>query len=88
MIQRIIQEEILRVSKKMPLITITDPRQSGKTTLAKSIFPIIPTLIKILPILAQVLVWIILNFERSLFRYQLMVIPLIVNQKPKILFLI
>ena len=39
MIQRIIQEEILKISKKMPVITITGPRQSGKTTLARAAFP-------------------------------------------------
>jgi predicted AAA+ superfamily ATPase len=39
MIRRTIQEEILKVSKSMPVITITGPRQSGKTTLAKSVFP-------------------------------------------------
>ena len=39
MIYRTIQEEILQVSKSMPVITITGPRQSGKTTLARTIFP-------------------------------------------------
>lgn len=38
MINRIISKEILRLSKKMPVITITGSRQSGKTTLVKEIF--------------------------------------------------
>ncbi len=38
MIDRIISKEILRLSKKLPVITITGPRQSGKTTLVKQIF--------------------------------------------------
>ena len=39
MIHRTIEEKIIDISKKMPVITITGPRQSGKTTLARSIFP-------------------------------------------------
>ncbi len=38
MINRIISKEILRLSKKLPVVTITGPRQSGKTTLVKQIF--------------------------------------------------
>ncbi len=39
MIKRNIQSQILLASKKMPVIAITGPRQSGKTTLVKSAFP-------------------------------------------------
>ena len=39
MVHRTIQEKIEQIAKKMPVITITGPRQSGKTTLAKHIFP-------------------------------------------------
>jgi predicted AAA+ superfamily ATPase len=39
MIHRTVQDKIEQISKKMPVITITGPRQSGKTTLAKHIFP-------------------------------------------------
>jgi predicted AAA+ superfamily ATPase len=39
MIRRTIEEKLLRTASQMPVITITGPRQSGKTTLAKSIFP-------------------------------------------------
>ncbi len=38
MINRNISKEILRLSKKLPVITLTGPRQSGKTTLIKQIF--------------------------------------------------
>ncbi|NOZ36201.1 MAG: ATP-binding protein [Chlorobi bacterium] len=38
MVNRIISKEILRLSEKLPVITITGPRQSGKTTLVKQIF--------------------------------------------------
>ena len=39
MIKRAIEERVLYFSKKYPVITITGPRQSGKTTLVKSLFP-------------------------------------------------
>ena len=39
MITRTISENIIDIANKMPVITITGPRQSGKTTLAKSLFP-------------------------------------------------
>ena len=39
MIKRILGEQIKRMAAKMPLISITGPRQSGKTTLAKQCFP-------------------------------------------------
>ncbi|MEI6846019.1 MAG: ATP-binding protein [Candidatus Firestonebacteria bacterium] len=38
MIKRQLTENILQMASKYPVITITGPRQSGKTTLAKSIF--------------------------------------------------
>ncbi len=39
MIQRTIQDKLAHIAKKMPVITINGPRQSGKTTLAKHLFP-------------------------------------------------
>lgn len=39
MIQREIAHKIKQMSAKMPVISITGPRQSGKTTLAKAVFP-------------------------------------------------
>jgi predicted AAA+ superfamily ATPase len=39
MIHRTIQDKIVQMSQKLPVITITGPRQSGKTTLAKHLFP-------------------------------------------------
>lgn len=39
MIQRHIAAEILKAAGKMPVICVTGPRQSGKTTLVKNIFP-------------------------------------------------
>lgn len=39
LIQREIGESVLRRSKEYPVISITGPRQSGKTTLAKMLFP-------------------------------------------------
>jgi predicted AAA+ superfamily ATPase len=39
MIGREIEKEILKVVGKMPVICITGPRQSGKTTLVKNLFP-------------------------------------------------
>lgn len=39
MIQREISSQLLKVASKMPVISITGPRQSGKTTLARMCFP-------------------------------------------------
>ena len=39
MIKRELQNTIVEMAKKMPIISITGPRQSGKTTLAKICFP-------------------------------------------------
>ena len=39
MINRHLSEYIIEISRYFPVITITGPRQSGKTTLAKSCFP-------------------------------------------------
>lgn len=39
MIKRKISQQILDLSKKYPVISITGPRQSGKTSLAKHLFP-------------------------------------------------
>ena len=42
MFQRSIKEVIERLSQFFPVIGITGPRQSGKTTLAKMLFPHLP----------------------------------------------
>lgn len=39
MIYCTIQDKIVQILKRMPVITLTGPRQSGKTTLTKHIFP-------------------------------------------------
>ena len=39
MITRIIQSKCIHLAKQYPIVTITGPRQSGKTTLAKTCFP-------------------------------------------------
>lgn len=39
MIKREIESKVLHYSKKFPVVTITGPRQSGKTTLCKALFP-------------------------------------------------
>ena len=39
MIKREISNRCLELSKKYPVLTITGPRQSGKTTLTKMLFP-------------------------------------------------
>src|SRR3989338_55361 len=39
MIKRTISEKILRYARRYPVITITGPRQAGKTTLCKALFP-------------------------------------------------
>lgn len=39
MIKRELADIILKMVSKMPVLAITGPRQSGKTTLAKSLFP-------------------------------------------------
>jgi uncharacterized protein len=39
MIERIISKQILDATEKMPVICITGPRQSGKTTLVRNLFP-------------------------------------------------
>ena len=38
MIKRILENKAHFLSKKYPVITITGPRQSGKTTLVQSVF--------------------------------------------------
>lgn len=42
MIERQLTAKIKEMKGKYPVITITGPRQSGKTTLIKSLFPDIP----------------------------------------------
>lgn len=39
MIKRVIQDKIKQLAEKFPVISVTGPRQSGKTTLIKSMFP-------------------------------------------------
>jgi predicted AAA+ superfamily ATPase len=39
LVERIISPEVLRLATQYPVVTITGPRQSGKTTLCKMIFP-------------------------------------------------
>lgn len=39
MIERTIKQEVLRLAKQYPVVTITGPRQSGKTTLCRALFP-------------------------------------------------
>jgi len=38
-IPRILQNDLIRLSKQYPVVTLTGPRQSGKTTIVKNIFP-------------------------------------------------
>lgn len=39
MIERIAKEALLRLAAQFPVVCVTGPRQSGKTTLAKAVFP-------------------------------------------------
>ena len=39
MIRRDIEDELLESARKYPVVTILGPRQAGKTTLARSVFP-------------------------------------------------
>jgi predicted AAA+ superfamily ATPase len=39
MIKRIISDKLKKLSLKFPVVSVVGPRQSGKTTLAKSVFP-------------------------------------------------
>jgi predicted AAA+ superfamily ATPase len=41
-IKRLLQRDCIKFSKQYPVVTITGPRQSGKTTLAKACFPRMP----------------------------------------------
>ncbi len=42
MIKRDLKERLLHLSQTMPVVTVTGPRQSGKTTLCRSCFPNFP----------------------------------------------
>lgn len=39
MIKRVLSDKILHYARQYPVVTITGPRQSGKTTLCKALFP-------------------------------------------------
>jgi len=39
MIERTVKKLVLRLAKQYPVVTITGPRQSGKTTLCQALFP-------------------------------------------------
>jgi predicted AAA+ superfamily ATPase len=39
MIKRVLETKIRQLAKKFPVVSVTGPRQSGKTTLIKSMFP-------------------------------------------------
>ena len=39
LIERAVTTQLLELSKQYPIVQITGPRQSGKTTLAKATFP-------------------------------------------------
>jgi len=39
MIKRLVEAKLIKLSKEYPVVTITGPRQSGKTTLSKKCFP-------------------------------------------------
>jgi hypothetical protein len=41
-LKRVIEEEVISMAKQYPVITITGPRQSGKTTLSKYLFNELP----------------------------------------------
>ncbi len=38
MIKRDLEEQLNQAAKRFPVVTVTDPRQSGKTTLCKAVF--------------------------------------------------
>lgn len=42
MFKRILQPDLVRLSKQYPVVTLTGPRQSGKTTLCRASFPKLP----------------------------------------------
>ena len=39
MIKRTAEEALLRLASQFPIVGVTGPRQSGKTTLARAVFP-------------------------------------------------
>ncbi len=39
MIKRLLEDKIVQLAEKFPVVSVTGPRQSGKTTLIRSIFP-------------------------------------------------
>lgn len=39
MYKRTIQQELIQCSREYPIVTVVGPRQSGKTTLARAVFP-------------------------------------------------
>lgn len=45
MIERILGTKLLRLANQYPVVTLTGPRQSGKSTLVRSLFPDLPYLL-------------------------------------------
>ena len=39
MIERVLKTKLLEMAAKYPIVTVTGPRQSGKSTLLKASFP-------------------------------------------------
>src|SRR5437870_3448894 len=39
MINRLLSKSILKLSRQFPIVSVMGPRQSGKTTLVKNLFP-------------------------------------------------
>ncbi len=42
MIERTLAKKLIALAQKFPVVTLTGPRQSGKTTLVKALFPALP----------------------------------------------
>ena len=39
MITRVLEPRLRQLARKFPVVTVTGPRQSGKTTLCRAVFP-------------------------------------------------
>ncbi|MBI3449414.1 MAG: AAA family ATPase, partial [Acidobacteria bacterium] len=42
MIRRLLEGRLRAMARKFPVVTVTGPRQSGKTTLCRAVFPGLP----------------------------------------------